>query len=59
MIVHRDNDVRNFVKQKYFTADIEYNGCIFSSARIDDENTADSLVSACNGSTGSHFCCQA
>ena len=51
MIVHRDNDVRNFVKQKYFTADIEYNGCIFSSARIDDENTADSLVSACNGST--------
>lgn len=51
MIVQRDYDVQNFVKQKYFTVDLNYNGCIFSSSRIDDENTADNLVSTCNNST--------
>ncbi len=48
MIVKRDNDVSNFVKQKYFKVDLD---CGFKavSDRIDDENTADNLVSACNG----------
>lgn len=48
MIVKRDNDVANFVKQKYFTVDLD---CGFKavSDRIDDENTANALVTACNG----------
>ncbi len=49
MIVKRDSDVDNFVKQKYFTADLNCGDFTLSSARIDDENTADTLVNACNG----------
>lgn len=51
MIVNRDNEVKNFVKQKYFTADLDCGNFKLSSARIDDENTANMLVSACNGNT--------
>jgi DNA topoisomerase-3 len=51
MIVKRDSDVKNFVKQKYFTADLNCGNFTLSSARIDDESTADSLVSACNGNS--------
>ena len=50
MIVQRDSDVDNFVRQKYFTADLNCGDFILSSARIDDENTADTLVSACDDS---------
>lgn len=50
MIVQRDAEVDGFVKQKYFTADLNCGDFILSSARIDDENAADSLVSACNNS---------
>lgn len=49
MIVQRDHDVEHFVKQKYFTADLNCGDFILSSARIDDEANADTLVSACNG----------
>lgn len=51
MIVKRDYDVEHFVKQKYFTADLALNGFTVSSERIDDEQAANALVSACNGST--------
>ncbi len=51
MIVKRDNDVDDFVKQKYFTADLDCGGFTLSSARIDDENITDTLVSNCNGNT--------
>ena len=50
MIVKRDADIANFVKQKYFTVDLDM-GFKAASARIDDENTADRLVSSCNGKT--------
>lgn len=50
MIVKRDSDVDNFVKQKYFTADLNCGNFVLSSARIDDENTADTLVNSCNNS---------
>ena len=50
MIVKRDADIANFVKQKYFTVDLDI-GFKAASARIDDENTADRLVSSCNGKT--------
>lgn len=49
MIVQRDAEVNGFVKQKYYTADLNCGDFILSSARIDDENTADTLVSACDG----------
>ena len=49
MIVQRDAEVNDFVKQKYFTADLNCGEFILSSARIDDENVAESLVSACDG----------
>ena len=50
MIVKRDADIATFVKQKYFTVDLDM-GFKAVSARIDDENTADRLVSSCNGKT--------
>lgn len=48
MIVKRDYEVANFVKQKYFTVDID---CGFKavSDRIDDENTAKALADKVNG----------
>lgn len=49
MIVQRDAEVNGFVKQKYYTADLNCAGFILFSARIDDERTADTLVSACDG----------
>lgn len=51
MIVKRDSDVDKFVKQKYFTADLNCGDFTMPSARIDDENTADTLVNACNNSS--------
>ncbi len=51
MIVQRDAEVNGFIKQKYYTADLNCGEFILSSARIDDENAADTLVSACDGST--------
>ena len=48
MIVQRDAEVNGFVKQKYFTADLNCGDFILSSSRIDDEAVADTLVSACN-----------
>ena len=51
MIVQRDAEVNGFVKQKYFTVDLNCGDFILSSARIDDENAADMLVYGCDGST--------
>ena len=51
MIVQRDAEVNGFVKQKYYTADLNCGAFTLSSARIDDEKSADALVSACYGST--------
>lgn len=48
MIVKRDNDIANFVKQKYFTVELDM-GFKAGSARIDEEHTADMLASSCSG----------
>lgn len=50
MIVKRDYEVANFIKQKYFTVDID---CGFKavSERIDSETDADRISAACNGSS--------
>lgn len=50
MIVKRDADIVNFVKQKYFTVVLDM-GFPAESARIDEENTADMLEYSCNGKT--------
>jgi DNA topoisomerase-3 len=51
MIVKRDYDVKNFVKQKFFTVELDCGSFKATSERIDDETNANSLVSACNGKT--------
>lgn len=51
MIVQRDYDVEHFVKQKFFTVELDCRDVSFSSARIDDESTANGIVTKCNGST--------
>ena len=49
MIVKRDNDVKNFIKQKYFTVDLNCGNFIAVSERIDDEIKAQSIADMCNG----------
>lgn len=49
MIVQRDYDVEHFVKQKYFTVELDCGNFKVSSERIDDENTAKSITAECNG----------
>ena len=49
MIVQRDDEVGGFVKQKYYTADLNCGNFILSSARIDNEKTANNLVYTCDG----------
>lgn len=51
MIVKRDHDVKNFVKQKFFTVELDCGDLTVSSARIDDEKTAQSISAKCNGKT--------
>ena len=48
MIVQRDFEVDNFIKQKYFTVDLDCGGFTLTSARIDDEQAADRLAANCN-----------
>ncbi|MDD7517481.1 DNA topoisomerase 3 [Ruminococcus flavefaciens] len=49
MLVKREYDVKHFVKQKYFTADIACDGFTLSSARINDETAVIDLISSCAG----------
>lgn len=49
MIVQRDYEVSNFVKQKYFTVELGCGTFTASSERIDDENAAASLAAVCFG----------
>lgn len=51
MIVKRDYDVKNFVKQKFFTVELDCGELIVSSARIDDEKAAQNTAEKCNGKT--------
>ena len=55
MIVQRDHDVANYVKQKYFTVGLlcetENGAFVAESDRIDDEKQADALCAAVSGKT--------
>ncbi|MDE6678544.1 MAG: DNA topoisomerase 3, partial [Ruminococcus sp.] len=49
MIVKRDSDVKNFVKQKFFTVDLNCGSFIAVSERIDNESNAEKIAGLCNG----------
>ena len=51
MIVKRDHDVKNFVKQKFFTVELDCGELTVSSVRIDEEKTAQAIAGKCNGKT--------
>ena len=49
MIVKRDTDIKNFVKKKYFTVELNCGEYTASSERIDDEKTANMVSWGCCG----------
>lgn len=49
MIVKRDYDVEHFVKQKYYTVDLNCGNFIASSERIDELDKAKQISENCNG----------
>ena len=48
MIVQRDYDIKHFVKQKYYTAEIDCGAFKASTERIDDEAAAKAIAEKCN-----------
>lgn len=51
MIVKRDYEVKNFVKKKYFTVELNCGAFTASSERIDVEGKADEIISIISGKT--------
>ncbi len=51
MIVQRDYEVNNFVKQKFYTVDLDCGDFTLVSTRIDDEQIAENLAAACDGNS--------
>lgn len=51
MVVKRDSDVKNFVKQKFFTVQLDLGGFAVESERIDDEAKANELTFEADGET--------
>ena len=49
IIVQRDHDVEHFVKEKYFTVELDCGEFIASSERINDEKAAETIAKECNG----------
>ena len=49
MIVQRDYDVAHFVKQKFYTVELDCGDFTATSLRIDDESYAKGLAEMCNG----------
>ena len=45
MIVKRDDEIANYQKEKYYTVELSMNGFTLSTDRIDDEVTAEQLIS--------------
>ena len=49
MVVKRDYDISHFVKQRYFTVELNTGTFKASSEKLNDEATADKLKAACDG----------
>lgn len=48
MIVDRDYKVRNFIKEKYFTVDLDCGDFVATSTRIDEHKSANELCENCD-----------
>lgn len=44
MIVNRDDEIRNFKKEKYYAVDLSLDGVSISTDRIDDRTTTEQLI---------------
>lgn len=53
MIVQRDYDIKHFVTQKYYTAEIDCGAFKASTERIDDEADAKAIAEKCSGRNAS------
>lgn len=53
MIVQRDYDIKHFIKQKYYTAEIDCGAFKASTERIDDEADAKAIAEKCDGRNAS------
>ena len=53
MIVQRDYDIKHFIKQKYYTAEIDCGAFKASTERIDDEADAKAIAEKCGGRNAS------
>ncbi|MBR6622551.1 MAG: DNA topoisomerase 3 [Ruminococcus sp.] len=53
MIVQRDYDIKHFIKQKYYTAEIDCGAFKASTERIDDEADAKAIAEKCSGRNAS------
>lgn len=52
MIVKRDDEIANFKKEKYFTVELDLDGFILSTDRIDDKTVADQLLNLVGNTIG-------
>ena len=53
MIVQRDYDIKHFIKQKYYTVEIDCGAFKASTERIDDETDAKAIAEKCSGRNAS------
>ena len=51
MIVERDEKIRNFVKEAFYTIELDGAGFTAASERIKDKIQADAITAKCNGKT--------
>lgn len=51
MIVKRDNEIKKFKKQKYYTVELDCGNFKAASDRMDDEHKADKIAASCLGKT--------
>ena len=51
MIVQRDHDVQHFVKQKFFTVELDCGTFTASSERINEDSAANAMAAECSGKT--------
>lgn len=51
MIIDRDYKVNNFVKEKYYTVELNCGNFVASSERIDSKDNAENIMTGCNGAS--------
>jgi DNA topoisomerase-3 len=51
MIADRENEIARFVKEPFYTVELDCNGVILSSERIKEKSTAEQICEVCGGKT--------